>query len=95
MPHQVLYEHYGTGDDHFLSFRVILETYTNRISLRFRTRHEAASGLVGTPAEMISYLDSRALDGPPWDQGAPREARRRIRPLIADNELAEETFTGR
>ncbi|MEA3400847.1 MAG: hypothetical protein U9R79_06310 [Armatimonadota bacterium] len=81
MAHRIVYDHMPVGDDPFHVFRVLLEPYTNRVSLRFRTKWEAANGLVGTPEETISYLDERAQAGAPWDSGAPREARKRLQGL--------------
>ncbi|MGC9320598.1 MAG: hypothetical protein ACP5KN_21375 [Armatimonadota bacterium] len=78
MAHRIVYDHMSVGDDPFDVFRVLLEPYTNRVSLRFRTKWEAANGVVGTPEETIRYLDERAEAGAPWDSGAPREARKRL-----------------
>ncbi len=85
MAHHIVYDHIPGREDDFVTLRVVWEPYTNRISLRFRNRQEAASGLVGTPKEIIDYLDMRAKSGSPWDQEAPRAARRRIAALIGED----------
>ena len=82
MPHRIIYEYIAVGDDTFRSFRVLWEPYTNRVALHFRNHREWAKGLVGTPEETIRYLDDRARSGPPWDSGAPREARHALAELI-------------
>ena len=89
--HQILYDHIPSPGDAFSTFRVLWEPYTNRVALRFRNCNEAANGLVGSVDETIDYLDRRAKAGPPWDQGAPREARRELAKIIGadlDEELA-------
>ncbi|NLO04204.1 MAG: hypothetical protein GX131_00105 [candidate division WS1 bacterium] len=78
MAHQILYDYIPRPGDYFTTFRVLWEPYTNRVSLRFRSGREAASGLVGTPEETVRYLDIRARAGAPWNSGAPREARERL-----------------
>jgi hypothetical protein len=83
MAHQILYDHIPSGGDPFKTFRVLWEPYTNRVALRFRNGTESANGLVGSPEETVAYLDMRARSGPPWDSGAPREARARISKLVA------------
>jgi len=79
--HQILYDHVPKPGDDFRTFRVLWEPYTNRVALRFRTRPEAANGLVGSPEETVKYLDKRARGGYPWDRGAPREAREKLAKL--------------
>ncbi len=78
MAHRILYDHIPGPDDAFSTFRVLWEPYTNRVALRFRSYDEAANGLTGTPEETAKYLDIRARSGPPWDSGAPREARKHL-----------------
>ncbi|MGD9497447.1 MAG: hypothetical protein AB7Y46_14195 [Armatimonadota bacterium] len=84
MPHRIIYEHISGWEDDFRTFRVVWEPYTNRVALHFRDKREAAHGLVGTVEETIRYLDKRARGGPPWDRGAPREARQRLAQLIGE-----------
>ncbi len=78
MGHEIVYEYLGTDRDVFRVFRLIWEAYTNRVALHFCSRQEAAHGLIGTPEDIICYLDERAASGPPWDRGVPREARERL-----------------
>lgn len=85
MAHQILYDYVGGPDENFRTLRVLWEPYTNRVSLRFRNCHEAANGLVASPEDMVRYLDIRKKSGPPWDEYAPREARRRIASLVGED----------
>ncbi len=78
MAHRILYDHIPSPEDPFQTFRLLWEPYTNQVALRFRNVEEAANGIVGSAEEMIEYLDKRARGGPPWDRGAPREARREL-----------------
>ncbi len=84
MPHEIVFEHVADRHDAFRTFRVVWEPYTNRVALHFRNHREAAHGLVGTPEETVQYLDRRAQAGPPWNDGAPREARQRLAELIGE-----------
>lgn len=87
--HEIIYEHWGTEADAFRVFRLVWEPYTNRVALHFRSRWEAAQGLIGTPQELIAYLDGRAAGGPPWDSGVPIEARERLARLSPRRQAAE------
>jgi len=78
MPHSILYDHGFGGDEHFRTLTVLWEPHTNRVSLRFRNKRESASGMVGTVAEIIEYLDSRAAAGSPWNTEGPRDARAKL-----------------
>ena len=78
MAHEILYQLGIGGDDAFQTFTLVWEPHTNRVSLRFRNKREAANGLVGSVEEILDYLDSRARQGHPWDCEAPREARRQL-----------------
>lgn len=78
MAHEILYQLGIGGDEAFHTFTVVWEPHTNRVSLRFRNKREAANGMVGTVGEILQYLDARALNGYPWDTEAPRAARRRL-----------------
>jgi len=78
MGHEILYDHLGDDRDTFRVFRLVWEPYTNRVALHFCSRREAAHGLIGTPDEIVRYLDERAASGPPWDRGVPLEARERL-----------------
>ena len=85
MAHYIIYDHIASPGDDFKTLRVLWEPYTNRISLRFRNGHEAASGIVGTPNEIIRYIDLRRLAGSPWNQQPPQEARARIAALVGES----------
>lgn len=78
MGHEIVYDYVGTDRDTFRVFRLVWEPYTNRVALHFCSRREAAHGLIGTPDEIVRYLDERAATGPPWDRDVPIEARRRL-----------------
>jgi len=78
MAHEILYQLGFGGDDAFHTFTLVWEPHTNRVSLRFRNKREAANGLVGTVAEILEYLDGRAASGYPWDSEVPRAARERL-----------------
>lgn len=83
MGHEIVYDHLGSDRDTFRVFRLVWEPYTNRVALHFCSRREAAHGLIGTPEEIVRYLDERAAAGPPWDRGVPLEARERLLSLEA------------
>lgn len=78
MAHEILYQLGIGGDEAFHTLTVLWEPHTNRVSLRFRNKREAANGMVGTVEEILGYLDSRAQTGFPWDSEAPRAARHRL-----------------
>ena len=48
MAHEILYQLGIGGDDAFQTFTLVWEPHTNRVSLRFRNKREAANGLVGS-----------------------------------------------
>lgn len=98
MPHEILYQLGFGGDEAFHTFTLLWEPHTNKVSLRFRNKREAANGIVSTVPEMLAYLDSRALTGYPWDTEVPRAARRRLAELLGaaapPDPLAEDDPTG-
>ncbi len=89
MAHQILYDHGIMGDEYFKTLTVLWEPHTNNISLRFQNKRESASGMVGSVEEMLQYLDSRALNGHPWDSEGPREARRKLADVIGADAPAD------
>ena len=82
MAHEIVYDHGFGGDEHFHTLTVLYEPHTNHVSLRFRNSREAANGMVGSVAEILRYLDSRAASGHPWDTEGPRLARQHLAEIM-------------